>query len=189
MTGRLIKGELAKSTIERQEQKKTDVINKVDWINRLLSNSESIPQDFKRINITGLAAYENSELGLRKVAYNTFKSHIRALEMETNLNLDSLSESLEHLSRFSFGPKLQKKISKQETILGLKERLREKDEMIQNLTDDLVDIRYCYNNLLSVLKNRFDRDKSIQNTVRRHNETVGLYMEGKNRVVDNTDES
>ena len=96
--GKPKKGELAQSTILRQSEKRRDVLRKIKWVNRLRLNPKAIPKDFTKTNLTGLADYSNPKLKLKKISYNTFKSHVEALVPKTEVCLENLSDQLVLLS-------------------------------------------------------------------------------------------
>jgi hypothetical protein len=184
MPGKPTKGEMAQSTIERQRLKNQDTLNKVNWILRLYSEPSLIPNNLTKLTLSSLAAYKNKSLGLNKLAYNTFKSHVNSLELETGVSLGDLSEKLAHLSKPHLSDSEKKTISKRETITSLKTKLRAQKNIIVNLTNDILDMHYTNCKLSELLKNSDIKHKRIQNIIRRHHKAVGLHLAYVNKIND-----
>jgi hypothetical protein len=184
---KLVKGEMAKSTIGRQKYKIEATRAKVNWVINLSADRSQIPCDFKKLNLTSLASYENDKLGLSKLAYNTFKSHIRRLSSQTGIDLDDLGEMIAQLAKPQLSNNPKRRESKKETIVNLTRRLRAKNELIQHLADDYLDLLYSYSSLLDTLRGTQIKDKTIQKTIRRHNQTIGLHLNTKNGIKNRHD--
>ena len=152
-----------------QKHEKSLLSRKIRMENIL--ESKEIPMDFIfHKSDMKLCEWNEPELGIFPLSLNTFKSH-KSLCEELRALKEDISKMESHLNSSNNKPN---KKTKKETLLSLKNQIKELKRQNSQLTDELIMLRAAYLQLEEIVQHRNFKQTTIRDAIERHHRHKGL---------------